>query len=98
MAAVDRTKGSRNRRRDGIATDDMQSEVALKVIAPGVIHKTEAGGVRLHLACAEQVSAAAREELFRYLLDCQPAVSLGYAPAQQHRARYPEEPGKARHF
>lgn len=33
----------------------------LKVIAPGVIHKTEAGGVRLHLRGADQVREGARE-------------------------------------
>jgi acyl-CoA synthetase (NDP forming) len=45
----------------GIAAEDLQGEVALKVIAPGVIHKTEAGGVRLHLSGAEQVREAARQ-------------------------------------
>jgi acetate---CoA ligase (ADP-forming) len=35
--------------------------VALKVIAPGVIHKTEAGGVRLHLQGPDEVRAAAIE-------------------------------------
>jgi len=39
--------------------EQMNCEVALKVIAPGVLHKTEAGGVRLHLRGAEQVRAAA---------------------------------------
>lgn len=41
--------------------ETMQSEIALKVIAPGVLHKTEAGGVRLHLRGADQVRAAAAE-------------------------------------
>jgi acetate---CoA ligase (ADP-forming) len=45
----------------GAAAEEMGCEVALKVIAPGVIHKTEAGGVRLHLRGAEQVRSAARE-------------------------------------
>jgi acetyl coenzyme A synthetase (ADP forming)-like protein len=45
----------------GVIADEMQGEVAVKVIAPGVIHKTEAGGVRLNLCGAEQVRAAARE-------------------------------------
>jgi acyl-CoA synthetase (NDP forming) len=39
----------------------MDCEVALKVIAPGVLHKTEAGGVRLGLRGAKQVLEAARE-------------------------------------
>jgi acetyl coenzyme A synthetase (ADP forming)-like protein len=45
----------------GVAADAMHSEVALKVIAPGVIHKTEAGGVRLNLRGSDQVRAAAQE-------------------------------------
>jgi acetyl coenzyme A synthetase (ADP forming)-like protein len=45
----------------GVVADEMRGEVALKVIAPGVIHKTEAGGVRLKLRGAEQVRAAANE-------------------------------------
>lgn len=45
----------------GSMAGQMNCEVVLKVIAPGVIHKTEAGGVRLHLRGAEQVRAAANE-------------------------------------
>ena len=45
----------------GAAAEEMSGEVALKVIAPGVIHKTEAGAVRLHLHGAEQVRTAAGE-------------------------------------
>jgi acetate---CoA ligase (ADP-forming) len=41
--------------------EKMGGEVALKVIAPGVLHKTEAGGVRLHLRGANAVRAAAGE-------------------------------------
>ena len=39
----------------------MNDKIALKVIAPGVLHKTEAGGVRLNLRGAEQVRAAAND-------------------------------------
>ena len=39
----------------------MKCPVALKVVAPGVIHKTEAGGVRLNLADANAVRTAANE-------------------------------------
>src|SRR2546429_5502378 len=39
--------------------EQMNCEVALKVIAPGVLHKTEAGAVRLHLRGANEVQAAA---------------------------------------
>jgi len=44
-----------------VAAQDLGGEVALKAIAPGVIHKTEAGAVRLHLQGAEQVRQAAGE-------------------------------------
>jgi acetyl coenzyme A synthetase (ADP forming)-like protein len=45
----------------GSVAEQMDCEVALKVIAPGVIHKTEAGGVRLNLRGAKQVREAAGE-------------------------------------
>ena len=45
----------------GAAAEEIGGEVALKAIAPGVIHKTEAGAVRLHLKGAEQVRTAAGE-------------------------------------
>ena len=45
----------------GAAADEIGGEIALKAIAPGVIHKTEAGAVRLHLDGADAVRAAARE-------------------------------------
>ena len=45
----------------GAAAEQIGGEIALKAIAPGVIHKTEAGAVRLHLNGAEAVRAAARE-------------------------------------
>ena len=37
------------------------SEVALKAIAPGLIHKSDVGAIKLHLRGAEQVAQAARE-------------------------------------
>ena len=43
----------------GELAEQFGGEVALKVIAPGVIHKTEAGGVQLHLRGANQVRDAA---------------------------------------
>ncbi|HEX6651023.1 MAG TPA: GNAT family N-acetyltransferase [Pyrinomonadaceae bacterium] len=43
------------------AAAEMGGEVALKAIAPGLVHKTEAGGVRLHLNGAEAVRDAAQE-------------------------------------
>jgi acetyl coenzyme A synthetase (ADP forming)-like protein len=45
----------------GTAAEKIGGTVALKAIAPGVIHKTEAGAVRLHLQGAQQVRAAAVE-------------------------------------
>jgi len=45
----------------GEAADQIGGEVALKAIAPGLLHKTESGGVRLHLTGATQVSVAAEE-------------------------------------
>ncbi len=43
------------------AAEELGGEVALKAIAPGVIHKTEAGAVRLHLEGPEQIRQAATE-------------------------------------
>lgn len=43
------------------AAAEMAGEVVLKAIVPGLIHKTEAGAVRLHLRGADQVRRAAGE-------------------------------------
>ncbi len=43
------------------AAAEIGGEIALKAIAPGLVHKTEAGAVRLHLDGAEAVRVAARE-------------------------------------
>jgi acyl-CoA synthetase (NDP forming) len=43
------------------AADEMGGELALKAVAPNLIHKTEAGAVRLQLRGAEQVNKAAGE-------------------------------------
>jgi acetyl coenzyme A synthetase (ADP forming)-like protein len=40
---------------------EMGDDIALKAIAPGLVHKTEAGAVRLRLHDAEAVRTAARE-------------------------------------
>jgi acyl-CoA synthetase (NDP forming) len=45
----------------GSAADAIGGPVALKAIAPGVLHKTEAGAVRLDLRTAEEVRSAASE-------------------------------------
>lgn len=45
----------------GRAADEISGEIVLKAIAPGLVHKTKAGAVRLHLKGAEAVRAAARE-------------------------------------
>jgi acyl-CoA synthetase (NDP forming) len=43
------------------AARELGGPVALKVVAPNVLHKTEAGGVRLNLGDSESVLAAARD-------------------------------------
>jgi len=43
----------------GAAADELGGEVALKAIAPGLIHKTEAGAVKLRLRGSAAVTAAA---------------------------------------
>jgi len=57
----------------GAAAEQMRGSVALKAIAPGVVHKTEAGAVRLHLNGVEAVRAAAQEMSNRL-------SSLGHPP------------------
>src|SRR5262249_20151388 len=43
----------------GDAAREIGGDIALKVIAPGVIHKADVGGVRLHLRGAAAVKRAA---------------------------------------
>jgi acetyl coenzyme A synthetase (ADP forming)-like protein len=43
------------------AAGDLGYPVVLKAVAPGLLHKTDAGGVRIGLAGEDQVRAAARE-------------------------------------
>jgi acetyl coenzyme A synthetase (ADP forming)-like protein len=57
----------------GEFAESLNDEVALKVIAPGVLHKTEAGGVRLNLRGAEAVREATDEMTGRLAL-------LGHEP------------------
>jgi acetyl coenzyme A synthetase (ADP forming)-like protein len=45
----------------GKAAEEFGGEAALKAIAPDLVHKTEAGAVRLHLHGADATCAAARE-------------------------------------
>jgi acetyl coenzyme A synthetase (ADP forming)-like protein len=59
----------------GAAADEIGGEIALKVIAPGLVHKTEAGAVRLRLRGAEAVCNAAREMSERLSL-------LGHSPSE----------------
>ena len=48
-------------REAGLEAKKLGSEIALKAIAPGVLHKSDAGGVRLHLQGARAVEHAATE-------------------------------------
>ncbi|MBI4587833.1 MAG: acetate--CoA ligase family protein, partial [Candidatus Rokubacteria bacterium] len=57
----------------GMAAGEIGGEVALKGIAPGILHKTEVGAIRLHLRGAEEVSRAAEEMATRLR-------SQGYPP------------------
>ena len=57
----------------GIAADEIGGEVALKAVAPGLVHKTEFEAVRLRLRGAAEVLAAAYD-MGDHLR------SLGYAP------------------
>lgn len=50
------------------AAEEIGGEIALKAIAPGLVHKTEAGAVRLHLSGAEAVRKAAYEMIERLSL------------------------------
>jgi acetyl coenzyme A synthetase (ADP forming)-like protein len=45
----------------GVAANELGGPVALKAVAPRLVHKTEAGAVRLGLSGAEAVQAAATE-------------------------------------
>lgn len=56
--------------------EKMNCAVALKVIAAGVLHKTEAGGVRLNLRGAEEVHTAANDMMVKLAL--QGSAPTGY--------------------
>jgi acyl-CoA synthetase (NDP forming) len=58
----------------GAAADEIGGDIALKVIAPGLVHKTEAGAVRLGLRGAEAVRQSAREMSKKL-------SSLGHSPS-----------------
>lgn len=52
----------------GEVSEDLGWPVALKVVAPGLVHKTEVGGVLLDLRSREEVEQAAQEMLARVQL------------------------------
>lgn len=58
------------------AAAELGGEVALKGIAPGVVHKTEAGAVRLGLRGADAVGAAAAEMAARLAALGRPATGF----------------------
>jgi acyl-CoA synthetase (NDP forming) len=60
----------------GEAAEWIGNEVALKAVAKGVLHKTEAGAVRLHLNGAHQVAAAAEEMAERLAAGGQPPTAF----------------------
>jgi acetyl coenzyme A synthetase (ADP forming)-like protein len=47
----------------GLAAQELGGRIALKAVAPGLVHKTEAGAVRLDLAGNEKTEEAAEEML-----------------------------------
>jgi len=67
-----------------MAAEQIGGEIALKAIAPGLIHKTEAGAVRLHLSGAEAVRVAAREIIER--LDSNGHSPSGFLVQQMARS------------
>ena len=58
----------------GAAAAEIGGSIALKAIAPGLVHKTEAGAVKLHLRGADAVREAAREMSERL-------NSIGHSPS-----------------
>ena len=62
---------------------EIGGEIALKAIAPGLVHKTEAGAVRLHLDSAEAVLLAAQEMTAR--LRAQGHSPVGFMVQQMAR-------------
>jgi acetate---CoA ligase (ADP-forming) len=58
-----------------VAADEMGGEVAMKVIAPGVVHKSDVGGVKLHLEGqhAARRAAEAIVDSVRRALDQEPS-------------------------
>ena len=58
----------------GTAAAEIGGQIALKAIAPGLVHKTEAGAVRLNLVGVEEVRAAAQEMSARL-------SSFGHSPS-----------------
>lgn len=60
----------------GVAAEQLGGEIALKAIAPCLLHKTEAGAVRLHLSGAKQVSLAADEMAAKLSENGQPVAGF----------------------
>jgi acyl-CoA synthetase (NDP forming) len=52
---------ARSPRQAGVTAKELGGAVALKVVAPTLVHKTEAGAVRLGLSGEKEVGAAAQE-------------------------------------
>ncbi len=65
--ALVRTMRVTTPREAGLAAQELGGEVALKAVATGLVHKTEAGAVRLALKGDEQTREAAKEMLVHLL-------------------------------
>ncbi|MBI4491754.1 MAG: GNAT family N-acetyltransferase [Chloroflexi bacterium] len=64
----------------GAAAEALGGEVALKAIAPGLVHKTEAGAVRLRLHGSEAVCQAAQEMAARLAAAGRPPTAFLVQP------------------
>jgi acetyl coenzyme A synthetase (ADP forming)-like protein len=64
----------------GRGAAELGGPVALKAVAPGLVHKSEAGAVRLNLAGAEATARAAEEMQMRLEAEGQPATGFLVQP------------------
>ncbi|MEK6304590.1 MAG: GNAT family N-acetyltransferase [Acidobacteriota bacterium] len=60
----------------GAAAEEIGGDIALKAVASGLLHKTEAGAVRLHLNGREQVTSAAQDMAAKLAAGGQPPTGF----------------------